>query len=400
MIEINLLGNLSKRLSIKYLWLLIGMALLIISLISVLSWLYIQKIQAGLIEEKQQKLGLEQEIKRLNSIKPKLEPGPVLQPEKPIIQRLRHQERALAQQIISIHYAKALDLQAMFKDKSNDLLSKHGRVVVDQRSNQLWFEDSPKRLMLITKMIKQLDLASEQIIIEARIVTMNQESARDLGVRLGLIAGNQGRGTAETSSPSPGGRLSLDLAATPLEATAASLGFTHAFAITQRLLDTELSALESAGRAKVIASPRLVTSNHLPALIESGEDIPYQEFSANGTTSVAFKKAVLRLKVLPQVTRADELMMSLVINQDSDSGKRVQGVPIISTKAIETNILVRNKETIILGGIYQEDQNGQTQQVPFLGDLPTLGALFQRKQLRIRHESLLIFITPEILRQS
>ncbi len=117
----------------------------------------------------------------------------------------------------------------------------------------------------------------------------------------------------------------------------------------------------------------------------------------NGNTSVAFKKAVLRLQVVPQITAKQELMMSLVINQDADSGKRVQGVPIIATKSIETHILVRHGQTIVLGGIYQEDHNRQVDQIPILGDIPWIGDFFQRQHMRVRHETLLIFITPRIL---
>lgn len=310
---------------------------------------------------------------------------------------LRCRRPLLHTKMVTIHYAKAIDLAVMFRDKSNGLLSKHGKVTVDPRTNLLWFEETTKQLEKIMVFLKQLDIPAQQIVIEARLVNMNQESARDLGIKLGLISAHSPGTNNPMDFAMPGGRLGLNLAATPLEATAATLGFSEARLISQRLLDTELSALESAGRAKVIASPRLVTSNQIPALIESGEDIPYQEFGANGTTSVSFKKAVLRLKVVPYITGPNELMMSLVINQDSDSGKRVQGVPIIATKAIETHILLHNGQTIVLGGIYQEDKNHQTDQVPVLGDIPVMGHLFKRKQMRTRHESLLIFITPKII---
>lgn len=297
--------------------------------------------------------------------------------------------------LITIHYAKAEDIASILRDKSNALLSRRGRIAVDQRTNVLWLEDKPEHLQKLKKLIAHLDVPAQQIIIEARLVNMNQETARDLGMRLGLISPNSLPPSSNSSSNS-GTRLGMDMAARTLESTAATLGFSQAILLSQKLLDFELSVLEGQGKAKVIASPRLITSNQIPAVIEAGEDIPYQEFSMNGNTSIAFKKAVLRLQVVPQITAKHELMMALVINQDADSGKRVQGVPIIATKSIETRILVKNGQTVVLGGIYQEDRNRQIDQVPMLGDLPLIGDLFQRKHMRIRHEALLIFITPRI----
>ena len=163
------------------------------------------------------------------------------------------------------------------------------------------------------------------------------------------------------------------------------------------LLDLELSALESEGRAEIVASPRLMTTNQQAATIESGEDIPYQESTSSGATAVAFKKAALSLKVTPQITPDGKLLMDLLINQDSDSGRRVQGVPIIITKSIETNVLVNNGQTIVLGGIYRQDKNNSVTRVPFLGDLPVVGNLFRRSQARLSNEELLIFITPRII---
>lgn len=300
------------------------------------------------------------------------------------------------QTVLHLHYTKVDNLLRLLNDKSNALLSKQGHVIADARTNQLWIEDTPSHTQKIMSIVEHLDVPMKQIVIEARLVNINQESARDLGIRLGLTSVNSGAENTPPTSQS-GGRVGMNLAATPIEAAAATLGLTEALTVTQRLLDIELSALESSGRARVIASPHLITSNQVAAVIESGEDIPYQEFSANGTTSVAFKKAVLRLKVTPQMTARHELMMALEINQDSDSGKRVQGVPIISTKAIETHILVRSGQTIMLGGIYQHDQNGQAAQVPILGNIPWVNILFKRRQLRLRHESLLIFITPKVV---
>ena len=400
MIEINLLAWCSQRLSRR---LLIGLAIGCLVFISTVvggCWVYYQRMQHHLSAEQDQRAQLQREIAMLRAQKIVLPDQSKQLTQRPCPIAVKPRYEPLQHKAVLIHYAKAAALVDMFKNKANALLSKHGRVIADRRTNRLWFEDTDARIKIIMRMIKQLDTPSQQIVIEARLVNMNQESARDLGIRLGLVAPNQTGGNTDVALSSTGGRLGVNLAATPLEASAATLGFTEALAVTQRLLDMELSALESAGRAKVIASPRLVTSNQVAALIESGEDIPYQEFAANGTTSVAFKKAVLRLKVVPHITAEGELMMSLVINQDSDSGKRVQGVPIIATKAIETHILVHSGQTVVLGGIYQQDQNRQAEQIPLLGDIPWIGALFKRKQIRVRHESLLIFITPRIVRRT
>ena len=362
---------------------------------------YWQHAQQRLQTHIQRNQALQQEILHLRALhrhqllalqQAQTSPAQNVQPSLP-----SHKQALMLQtQILPIHYAKAVDLAAIMKDKTNALLSRHGRIAVDQRTNILWLEDNAEHIQKLQKFVHYFDKPAQQIVIEARLVNMNQEAARDLGVRLGLIAPGQ-QPSEGGAAPALGGHAGLDLSARTLESAAATFGFTQAVSITQRLLDTELSALESQGKAKVIASPRLIASNQIAAVIEAGEDIPYQEFSMNGNTSVAFKKAVLRLQVVPQITAKLELMMSLMINQDADSGKRVQGVPIIATKSIETHILVKHGQTVVLGGIYQQDQNRQVDQIPFLGDLPWVGALFQRQHMRIRHETLLIFITPRIV---
>ncbi len=397
MVDLNLLpwrDNLYHSKLKRVVGWLLGLGLIVLAL----GLGYVHRSQQRMQEQTQRNLQLQQEVHRLRKLKrshPEAQP-PGLQGNPDAVFIKKRLRQTLQIKVVSVHYAKAVDLAMMIKDKTNGLLSRRGTVTVDPRTNVLWLEDTEVQLKKLLVFIKRLDIPAQQIVIEARLVNMNQESARDLGIRLGLIAPSK-LSTEGVSLPSQGGRLGVDLAAKPLEAAAASLGLTEALWASQRLLDIELSALESRGKAKVIASPRLVTSNQIAAVIESGEDIPYQEFSTNGTTSVAFKKAVLRLQVIPQITAKQELMISLVINQDADSGKRVQGVPIISTKSIETHILMRHGQTIVLGGIYQQDRNHQHDQIPFLGDLPIVGQVFQRKQLRMRHETLLIFITPRIV---
>ena len=402
MVDINLIPwrevDHHKKIQRMLLW-----VMLIMMVIVAVGWGYYKKNLKQLQLQMHRSDDLAQEMQKLRLIKTPstqmVQDNKRIREHRSIPKEKKLTQEPLQVRIVTIHYAKAIDLAAIIRDKSTALLSRRGTIAVDARTNVVWLEDTETQIKKMVTLIKCLDIPAQQIIIEARLVTMNQDSAQDLGIRLGLIRPNLTpvEGGSGFQQSSDAGHFGVNMAATPINATAATIGFAEALFTSQRLLDIELSALESEGRAKVIASPRLVTSNQVAALIESGEDIPYQEFSLNGTTSVAFKKAVLRLKVVPRITVKHELMMSLMINQDSDSGKRVQGVPIISTKFIETNILVHHGQTIVLGGIYQEDHNHQTDQVPLLGHLPIVGELFQKNQMRTRHEALLIFITPKIV---
>lgn len=289
---------------------------------------------------------------------------------------------------MQINYANALEFAAIIRDKANLLLSSKGSVVADKQTNTVWVQDIRTNLDKITKLLRLLDVPKRQVLIEARIVNMASDSAEDLGVKFGFLQDNKSLAN---------GHLGFDLGAVPLAASPASIGFALATLSQNSLLDLELSALQSEGRAQIIASPKLITTNQEPAVIESGEDIPYQKQIANGGTSVAFKKAVLSLKVVPKITFDGKLIMSISINQDSDSGRRVQGVPIISTKALETNVMIADNQTIVLGGIYKQDENNSIIRVPILGALPLLGGLFRRSEQKYRNEELLIFITPKIL---
>lgn len=312
-------------------------------------------------------------------------------------------ESALQSELIQINYAKASDLAGLLKDKTTLFLSDRGTLTFDPRTNVIWIQDTIPHVRQIKSLLKQLDVPHRQVSIEARLVNMSKDCAEDLGVRFGLLRAAPGfdpDGNAnfpEMSTNRVSDRLNIDLGAIPLEANPAAIGIAVAMLGKNVLLDMELSALESEGRAEIIARPRLITTNQETAVIESGEDIPYQEYTTSGATSVAFKKAVLSLKVIPQITSDGKLMMALSINQDADSGRRVQGVPIILTKSIETNVLVNNGQTIVLGGIYKQDKNNSIARVPFLGELPVIGRLFRRTQVRVRNEELLIFITPKII---
>jgi type IV pilus assembly protein PilQ len=311
--------------------------------------------------------------------------------------------------LLQLNYAKATDIATMLKDKTNSLLSDRGTLSVDTRTNTIWLQDTEEQIEEIRDLVKQLDVPVKQVVIEARIVDMTKKCEEDLGIRWGVSkpthlsgtldgANQMAQGTAPANVAPFTKRLNLDLAAIPLAGIQpASIGLALAKLGNGVLLDLELSALESEGRAEIIASPRLMTTNQQSATIESGKDIPYQEATSSGATAVSFKKAVLSLKVTPQITPDGKLLMDLYITQDSDSLERVQGVPVILTKSIQTNVLVNNGQTIVLGGIYQRNQSNSVTRIPFLGGLPAIGHLFSRTQTTINNEELLIFITPRII---
>lgn len=312
--------------------------------------------------------------------------------------------------LIQINYAKASDIATMLKDKNNSLLSDRGVLSVDVRTNTIWIQDTGERIQEIRELVDKLDVPVKQVSIEARIVNMSKDCELDLGVRWGVSRPTHLSGTLEGANQLAQGnaasavpiaeRLNLDLLAVPAAGPPASVGIALAKLGSGVLLDLELSALESEDRAEIIASPRLMTTNQQPAMIESGKDIPYQESTSSGATAVAFKKAVLSLKVTPQITPDGKLLMDLQINQDADSGERVQGVPVILTKAIQTNVLVNNGQTIVLGGIYQQNKSNSMKRIPFLGQLPLVGNLFRGVDIKSSNEELLIFITPRIIANS
>jgi len=313
--------------------------------------------------------------------------------------------------LLQINYAKAVDIATMLKDRTNSLLSERGTLSVDTRTNTIWLQDTGAKIEEIRELVNQLDVPVKQVMIEARIVNVSKRCEEEFGVRWGvtkpshlsgtLFGANQlAQGVTAANVTPLASRLNLDLAALPTIGAPASIGLALAKLGDGFLLDLELSALESMGNAEIIASPRLMTTNQQSAVIASGQDIPYQQATSSGATAVSFKKAVLSLKVTPQITPDGKLLMDLLITQDADSGQRVQGVPIILTKSIQTNVLVNNGQTIVLGGIYKQDKNNSLERIPFLGALPVVGHLFSRTQTKLDNEELLIFITPRIITNS
>lgn len=317
-------------------------------------------------------------------------------------------------ELLQVNYAKAADMALLLKDEGNSLLSSRGSVSVDARTNMLWIQDTPSQLMDIRELIQKLDVPVKQVLIEARIVIVSRDFARDLGIRWGFtrpepwtLSGTlEGADAINDASPADPHnvdsfteRLNLDLAASPLSGLQpASVGIALANLGSDILLDLELSALESEQEAEVISSPRIVTADQQSALIEQGQEIPYQEATSSGATSVSFKKAVLSLQVTPHITPDDRILLDLQINQDQASTTLVvQNTPAIDTQALQTSVLVNNGETIVLGGIYQQTQRRKIERIPFLGTLPLIGALFRNTQIQNDRDELLVFITPSII---
>lgn len=289
-------------------------------------------------------------------------------------------------EVVAVHYANASNLAMLLSDKSLDLISVQGKIIVDQQNNSLFLHDAPTRLVQLKKFIAKLDLPTPQILIKAKIVFVDDTFIKNLGALF----------STRSSKPDRLGGFNMDLpsADTPNTIRVPIIRFTDG-----SLLDMEITALENSGHARLISSPELVTLNRLPAMIESGEEIPYQETTYSGGTSVTFKKAVLRLKVTPQLMPQGRVLLQLEVNQDKVSPLLIKGVPAISTQQLQTQVLVKDQQTIVLGGIYEQENSLQEDGIPGLRKLPVIGGAFQRtKQVNNRRE-LLIFITPKIIPQ-
>lgn len=311
----------------------------------------------------------------------------------------------LQSELIQIHYGKASAIATLLKTQGSSLLSDRGNVSVDERTNTIWVEDIASKLNEVRSFIAQLDIPVKQVLIETRIVNIDSDYLEELGVRFGISAASHVSGTLEGANALAVGtaagdiplnqRLNIDLPAT--NPGAASAGIALAKLKPGTLLDLELSAIQSEGGAHIISSPHLLTANQQAAVIESGEEIPYQQATSSGATSITFRKAVLSLNVTPQITPDQHILLTLKVNQDKPSAIIVQGVPAIDTRQIETQVLVDDGQTIVLGGIYEQNQRNKTERVPFLSDIPLLGKLFQYQMVNNKRSELLIFVTPQIV---
>ena len=331
----------------------------------------------------------------------------------------------LQTEFIRVNYAKAADIESLIKQESNSLLSERGSVTIDERTNTLIVQDVANSIESVRELLSKLDIPVRQVLIESRIVTANENFAKDLGVRFGyskntkqgnalsradigegnakpfviFAGGNEGNleGSAGTGVSSDDGAESLlvDLAA-PTGAGAASLVIGK---IGSYLLQLELSALIAEGHGEEIAAPKVITANQRQARIESGVELPFQEASSSGATTTAFKQAVLSLDVTPQITPDDRVILDLNVTQDTPGAPVIGGIPI-STNRVMTQVLVDDGETVVLGGVYTRSESEAIDRIPFFADLPYVGFLFKRSNNTERKQELLIFVTPKILQDN
>ncbi|AMO98315.1 type IV pilus secretin PilQ family protein [Collimonas arenae] len=291
--------------------------------------------------------------------------------------------------------------------KKNSILSSRGSAVIDPRTNQLFVTDTPTILQNIRNLVSKVDIASRQVLIEARMVEANDGFSRNLGAKLGfgfsstnVAAGGQ---QATTTTTTTGSNLapgvtgnSVNLPAAPSTGTAGSVALSLFNAAASKFISLELSALEADGQGKIISSPRVVTADQQKALIEQGTEIPYQNATSSGATSVEFKKANLKLEVTPQITPDGNVILTVDVTNDS-VGAVVPGGVSINTKHVQTQVQVENGGTVVIGGIYTQTISNDVNKVPLLGDIPVLGYLFKQSAVTNKRTELLIFLTPKVV---
>jgi type IV pilus assembly protein PilQ len=342
----------------------------------------------------------------------------------------------LRTEYVQVNYAKAADLATLIKSgKGGTLISDRGSVSIDQRTNTLLLQDTAEQLTAIRRLVSTLDIPVRQVQIEARIAIVTDDFSRELGMRWGysninsLDSGHSysvtgsAQGVEDTVNTALARRTAIAQGTPPATAPLTNLQtgpgaylvnlpasnpagrIAMAVLGSNYIVDLELSAAEAEGRGEIVSSPRVITANQKEALIEQGVEIPYQQ-SAGGTgaTTISFKKAVLSLKVTPQITPDNRLILDLDVNKDSKGQDVPVGqngfVPSIDTRHIVTQVLVNDGQTVVLGGILETEQSETAGKVPFLGDIPVLGYLFKQKRNTRNKRELLIFVTPKIVRES
>lgn len=329
----------------------------------------------------------------------------------------------LRSELIQVNYAKASDLAALLKSSDNKLISERGSVSIDERTNTLLVQDTAAKLSEVRALVGSLDIPVRQVLIESRIVIANNDFARDLGVKLGF--GAQDSDFVDGARFKVGGGLPGDLSSPEVPSTsfeipagtgnqgllvnlpqtlaAGSGGAVNLLLgkIGSYLLRLELSAMQQEGKGEIVSSPRVITSDQNKAIIKQGVEIPYQEATSSGATSVSFKEAVLQLEVTPHITPDDRVIMDLKLNKDNpDFTRAVLGVPPVDTRQLETSVLVDNGETVVLGGVFERTKSKNIGRVPFFGDLPYVGWAFKQEQVQDENSELLIFVTPKILKDT
>ena len=334
-------------------------------------------------------------------------------------------------EFLQVNYAKASDLASLIEGGSggSSMLSERGSLGVDDRTNTLLVQDTAERLQDIRRMVRTLDVPIKQVLIESRIVVVNDDFSRDLGIRLGVTAFNESNTGLTTISGSGAGTdtmigSALDNLADPLNGTVfpielptlnnrynvnvpiadAAGRFSLAILENDYLVDLELTALEAEGRGEIVSTPRVITANQSEATIKQGVEIPYQQSASSGATTIQFKEAVLELVVTPQITPDNNIILDLRVSKDNvgkiiSTGGIGGTVPSIDTRSVETQVLVADGQTVVLGGIYETERRETVKKVPVLGDIPFVGALFRSKQRIENKAELLIFVTPRILEE-
>ena len=326
----------------------------------------------------------------------------------------------LQSEFIRIRYAKASDVVGLFEAGSEEggaLISERGSVVVDERTNSIVVTDTAAKLAEIRDLIEKVDIPIRQVMIEARIVIASSNIDEQLGIRWGggylnvsgdkftSIAGDTASATSLNSQLIGGDQVDMPSAPfVDLGVAEATSGFAVGFTSTDLFLTAELSALEASGEGEVVSQPKVITGDKQKASIKSGTEIPYQEGAASGATTTAFKEAVLKLDVTPNITPDDRILLDLVVNQDSVGDLVPSGngglIPTIDTTELMTQVLVGNGETVVLGGVFKNEELVKVEKVPLLGDIPYLGNLFKSTANSRQKTETLIFITPRILSEA
>lgn len=331
-------------------------------------------------------------------------------------------------EFLQVNYAKASDLSSLINGDGggNSMLSDRGSLGVDDRTNTLLVQDTAERLQDIRRMVRTLDVPIKQVLIESRIVIVNDDFSRDLGIRLGVTTNNIGgrdllvtsgsggasndfansineafndpTGLTPIEFPTQDGRYNVNL---PIGNPAGR--FSLALLKSDVLVDLELSALEAEGRGEIVSTPRVITANQSEAVIKQGVEIPYQQAASSGATTIEFKEAVLELVVTPQITPDNNIIMDLRVSKDNIGAIIPTGtggsIPSIDTRSVETQVLVADGQTVVLGGIYETERRETINKVPFFGDIPVIGSLFKSTQRTDNKAELLIFVTPRILEE-
>ena len=339
----------------------------------------------------------------------------------------------LRTEYLQVNYAKAEELANLISKGSGkeSLLSSRGSVSIDSRTNTLLVQDTADRLSDIRRLVATLDIPVKQVLIEARIVIVNDDFSRDLGVRAGFTYVDQkgSNGLLAVSGSGDATNTIVDSAITnnattgtplPVTVPTGADNFTNRYNVnlpvanpagrvalalldSNYIVDLELSAAQAEGRGQIVSSPRVITANQKEASIEQGVEIPYQESSSSGATTTQFKKAVLSLKVTPLITPDNRVVLDLQINKDSVGTEVASAtggrVPSIDTRKITTQVLVNDGQTVVLGGILETEKREDQSKVPWLGDIPVLNTLFKSSRKVNNKDELLIFVTPKILRE-